>query len=86
MGAQQGEHCLHGYRRYKMAYEFFVLMQRRKDGKQYADLHKTTEEMFLLEADADRALAGMGSMADHFDKAKMVAVLESEWREIREAP
>ena len=63
-----------------MAYEFFVLMQRRSDGKQFADLHKTTEEMFLLEEDADLALDAMGSMGAHFDKVKMVALLDSEWR------
>ena len=64
-----------------MAYEFFVLMQRRRDGKQYADLHKSTQEIFLLKEDADRALEAMGEIAVHFAITKMVALPASEWEE-----
>jgi hypothetical protein len=39
-----------------MAYNFFVLMVKRKDKKIYSDLQKTTCEIFLTEEDANRAL------------------------------
>lgn len=40
-----------------MAYEFFVVMQKRGDGKVYADLRKTDERMYPIESEADDALA-----------------------------
>lgn len=33
-------------------HEFFVIMQKRQDGKVYADLHKALETFFLNESDA----------------------------------
>lgn len=62
-----------------MAYEFFVVMQKRSDGKIYADLHKTDERMYLVEDEADAALVAMGELAKHFHKVKMVGVLADEW-------
>ncbi len=62
-----------------MAYEFFVVMQKRSDGKVYADLHKTDERMYLIESDADAALSAMGELEQHFHKVKMVGVLADEW-------
>lgn len=62
-----------------MAYEFFVLMQRRADGKVYADLHKTDERMYLIESEADTALTAMGDLAKSFHKVKMVGVLADEF-------
>ena len=62
-----------------MAYEFFVVMQKRSDGKVYADLHKTDERMYLIGREADVALAAMGDLAQHFHKVKMVGVLADEW-------
>lgn len=62
-----------------MAYEFFVVMQKRSDGKVYADLHKTDERMYLIEEEADAALAKKGNLAKHFHKVKMVGVLADEW-------
>ena len=62
-----------------MAYEFFVVMQKRSDGKVYADLHKTDERMYLIEEEADAALSAMGDIAKHFHKIKMVDVLADVW-------
>lgn len=61
-----------------MAYEFFVVMQKRSDGKVYADLHKTDERMYLIEEEADAAIDGMGDLANNFHKVKMVGVLADE--------
>ena len=65
-----------------MAYEFFVVMQKRSDGKIYADLHKTDERMYLVEDEADAALVAMGELAKHFHKVKMVGVLADEWHNV----
>ncbi len=62
-----------------MAYEFFVVMQKRSDGKVYADLHKTDGQMYLIEEDADAALMEIGDFAKRFHKVKMVGVLADEW-------
>ena len=35
--------------------EFFVIMQKRDDGKVYADLHKSIDKMYLTEEDAREA-------------------------------
>ena len=32
--------------------EFFVIMQKRNDGKVYADLHKSLDKVYLTELDA----------------------------------
>lgn len=62
-----------------MAYEFFVVMQKRSDRNVYADLHKTDERMYLREEEADAALVAMGDLAKHFDKVKLVGMLADEW-------
>jgi hypothetical protein len=36
--------------------KFYVIMQKRSNGKVYADLHKTTSVIYLNKEDADRAL------------------------------
>ena len=64
-----------------MICEFYVLMRKRSDCKQYADLHKSTQEIFLLEEDADSALWAMGEIAIHFATTKMVALLACDWEE-----
>lgn len=36
--------------------EFYVIMQKRQDGKVYADLHKTNQIIYLTEEDAEEDL------------------------------
>jgi len=36
--------------------EFYVIMLKRQDGKVYADLHKTTEKIYLTYEDAEKEL------------------------------
>ncbi len=55
-------------------YEFYVVMQKRKDGKVYADLHKTTEKMYLMKFEADQALKDMGDLTPYFHVVRLFAV------------
>ena len=36
--------------------EFYVIMQKRQDGKIYADLHKTNQIIYLTKEDAEEDL------------------------------
>jgi hypothetical protein len=65
------------------ATEFFVVMQKRGDGKIYPDLHKTDERLYLLEEDATVALEEKGDLSKHFHKIRMVGVLADEWGSAR---
>lgn len=65
-----------------MAYEFFVVMRKRRDGTLSADLNKTDERMYLLEEDAINALANMGRLAEHFHVIALVAELKPDWERL----
>jgi hypothetical protein len=54
---------------------FYVVMQKRKDGEIYVDLHKTTEKIYLLEEDAENALNELGFIKEHCHIVKLVAYL-----------
>ena len=47
--------------------EFYVIMLKRQDGKVYADLHKTTEKIYLTYEDAEKELND-GLYGDYFYK------------------
>ena len=48
--------------------EFFVIMLKRQDCKVYADLHKTTEKIYLTYEDAEKELNECGLYGDYFYK------------------
>jgi hypothetical protein len=54
---------------------FYVVMQKRKDGEIYVDLHKTTEKIYLLYEDAEEALNELGVLKDYHHIVKLVAHL-----------
>ena len=54
---------------------FYVVMQKRKDGEIYVDLHKTTEKIYLLYEDAEDALNELGFIKEHCHVVKLVAYL-----------
>jgi hypothetical protein len=54
---------------------FYVVMQKRKDGEIYVDLHKTTEKIYLLYEDAEEALNELGDLKDCFHIVKLVSHL-----------
>ena len=57
--------------------EFYVIMQKRRDGKVYADLHKTTEQIYLTYEDAESAFKFF-EYQDSYHIVKLIATLESE--------
>jgi hypothetical protein len=54
---------------------FYVVMQKRKDGEIYVDLHKTTEKIYLLYEEAEEALNELGVLKDCFHIVKLVSHL-----------
>ena len=54
---------------------FYVVMQKRKDGEIYVDLHKTTEKIYLSYEDAEDALNELGFIKEHYHIVKLVAYL-----------
>ena len=59
--------------------EFFVIMQKRDDGKVYADLHKSCETVYLTKEDAevayDRETTGF---RNSFHIVRLIAYTEEE--------
>jgi hypothetical protein len=61
--------------------EFYVIMQKRQDGKVYADLHKTNQVIYLTIEDADKELNEGGLYKGYYDAyhiVKLIASLENE--------
>jgi hypothetical protein len=51
------------------------VMQKRRDGEIYVDLHKTTEKIYLLYEEAEEALNELGVLKDYHHIVKLVAYL-----------
>lgn len=62
-----------------MSATFYVVMQRRGDGKVYADLHKCLPKMFLTPEDAQAALESDLELAPHRHVVKMVAMTDDDY-------
>lgn len=57
--------------------EFYVIMQKRQDGKVYADLHKTNQIIYLTEEDAEEDLKhDIDSSYRHI--VKLIAILPND--------
>lgn len=56
---------------------FYVIMQKRGDGKVYADLHKCPPTFYLTEEDAEAALA-VDELAAHRHVVELVACTHEE--------
>lgn len=61
-----------------VAAEFFVVMQKRRDGKVYADLHKCLPTMFLTLEDAQAALEADPELKPHRHIVRMLAEVPDE--------
>ena len=59
-------------------YEFYVNMQKRRDGKVYADLHKTDERIYFNEEEAQTAIDADPEIAPYRHVVKLIAVLPEE--------
>jgi hypothetical protein len=71
--------------------EFFVIMLKRQDGKVYADLHKTTEKIYLTYEDAEKELNGGESYEGYFHKdyhhiVRLIACLPETLEELAQDP
>lgn len=53
---------------------FYVVMQKRRDGRVYADLHKTTERIYLTPDDARAALDADPELRPYRHVVELVAV------------
>ena len=63
--------------------EFYVIMQKRQDGKVYADLHKSTQQIYLTEEDAEDAFRHF-EYQDSYQIVKLIAFLDQEIKELEE--
>lgn len=57
---------------------FWVVMQKRRDGKVYVDLHKCLPTMFLLKEEAEQALHADQELAPFRHVVELVAVLPDD--------
>lgn len=65
-----------------MAYLFYVNMQKRVDGKVYADLHKTDGKIYFDEVDAQRAILLDAEISAHRHVVKMIAMTEADYDDL----
>lgn len=65
-----------------MSTTFYVIMQKRRDGKVYADLHKTEGRFYLTPEDAQRALEKDTPNPEFFHIVELVAMTEEDWDEL----
>ena len=63
--------------------EFYVIMLKRQDGKVYADLHKSTQQIYLTEEDAEDAFRYF-EYQDSYHIVKLIACLDGELKEIKD--
>ena len=62
----------------KVGYEFWVIMQKRRDGEVYADLHKTNQIMYLTYEDALKDFNNSEHYKQYYHVVKMIATLDEE--------
>lgn len=64
-----------------MAYEVYVIMQKRKDGIIYSDMHKTTEKFYFDYQEAERDRVKDEILLNYFHTVKIICCLEKEYNE-----
>ena len=67
-----------------MSTTFYVIMQKRRDGKVYADLHKTDHIIYLTPEDAQWALEKDTPNPEYFHVVELVAMTVDDWNELME--
>ena len=65
-----------------MSTTFYVIMQKRRDGRVYADLHKTDGRFYLTPEEAKRALENDPIYKEFFHVVELVAMTVEEWDEL----
>lgn len=64
-----------------MAYQFYVIMQKRSGGKVYADVHKTTEKIYFTEEEALSDMNQDELLKNNFHVVPLVAMTLDEYNE-----
>ena len=62
--------------------EFYVIMLKRQDGKVYADLHKTNQDIYLTIEDAYEEWNNTEHYKEYYHIVKLIACLEDEIKEL----
>lgn len=57
---------------------FYVIMQKRRDGKLYTDLHKTNQKIYLEYEDALVDFYYDAHFKENYHIVKMIATLDEE--------
>ena len=65
-----------------MSTTFYVIMQRRRDGLIYTDLHKTDGRFYLTPEEAQRALENDSIYKEFFHVVELVAMTVEDWNEL----
>lgn len=65
-----------------MSTTFYVIMQKRRDGMVYADLHKTDHRFYLTPEDAQAAIDADPELASHRRVVELVAMTVEDWNEL----
>ena len=63
---------------------FYVIMQKRQDGKVYADLHKTNQHIYLTAEDAYEELNNNEHYKEYYHVVELIGCLDRELREIKD--
>jgi len=64
--------------------EFYVIMLKRQDGKVYADLHKTNQNIYLTIEDAYEEWYNNEHYKQYYHIVKLIACLDEELKEIKD--
>jgi hypothetical protein len=62
----------------KAGHEFWVIMQKRRDGEVYADLHKTNQKIYLEYEDALEDFNNSEHYKEYYHIVKMIATLDEK--------
>lgn len=65
-----------------MSTTFYAIMQKRRDGMVYADLHKTDHRFYLTPEDAQWALEKDTANPEYFHVVELVAMTVEDWNEL----
>ena len=64
--------------------EFYTIMLKRQDGKVYADLHKTNQNIYLTIEDAYEEWYNNEHYKQYYHIVKLIACLDEEIKELKE--
>jgi len=60
-------------------FQVYVVMQKRRDGYIYCDLHKTDGRFYFSPEEAEDGLISKGELAKHFHIVEVLVGLPEDW-------